>query len=183
MRKISKNNQVTRQMWESLWKDICRYGIRNSQTTALPPTGTSSWLIDASASIEPRFTILNNSGQLLLLIKDEITKKLKQEGFDKKQICHKISDIEKKGNLEGCDFITVEQTKLFATSLEIDINGHMRILKAAQRFVDESISKTFNVPNSANVEEIENLMIQAYDSGLKGIAIFRDGCLQERQNV
>jgi len=43
--------------------------------------------------------------------------------------------------------------------LEIDINGHMRILKAAQRFVDESISKTFNVPNSANVEEIENLMI------------------------
>jgi len=97
-----------------------------------------------------------------------------------KEINSIIRKIERSGSLEEFYFMTKKRKKLWTTALEIDINGHMRILKAAQRFVDESISKTFNVPNSTSVKKIEDLIKRAHKEGIKGISIFRDGSLNER---
>ena len=65
------------------------------------------------------------------------------------------------------------------------LNESLRLLKCAsinaawQQYIDASISSTVNVPNEFTVEETEDLYMYAWEMGLKGITIFRDGCLRE----
>lgn len=180
LRKNKKTNHVGPDMWEKLWEDIAKHGLRNAGTTALPPTGTSSRLVDTSASIEPRFTLTNNSGQLLPQIKQQITEILQDKKYSQKNIDKQIRKIEIKGSVQGFDFIPEEKQKIWATASQININGHFKILEAVQNQLDESVSKTFNLPRSASAKDVEKLLLQAYKKNFKGITVFRDGCLQER---
>jgi ribonucleoside-diphosphate reductase alpha chain len=54
--------------------------------------------------------------------------------------------------------------------------GHIRMIAAVQPFLSGSISKTVNMPKEATVEEIEQAYIAAWKSGVKALAIYRDGC-------
>lgn len=69
---------------------------------------------------------------------------------------------------------------VFRTGNEISYKEHLEIVGTAQKFVDDGISKTVNFPNDATVEDIDDAVKMAYDLNLKGIAVFRAGCLDER---
>ena len=61
------------------------------------------------------------------------------------------------------------------TSKDVSVEEHIAMQAAVQKYVDSSVSKTINAPNSQSVEETEKAFDLAYASGLKGIAYYRDG--------
>ncbi len=137
--------------------------LRNSSTTALPPTGRSALVIDASTGVEPIFSIIHPDKMSLLPVVKEIL------GTDEEQ----EQAIFEKGRLDdSCD---EEMRILLRTSTEIHPNDHMLMVAALQLVVDESVSKTINLPQDATVELVEHIYKQAYSLNLKGVTMYRDG--------
>lgn len=137
--------------------------LRNSSTIALPPTGRSALVIDASTGVEPIFSIVHPDMRSLLSVVREIL------SVDKDQ---EIAIIEKGRLHDSCD----ESVKVVLhTSTEIHPNDHLLMVAALQPVVDESISKTINLPQDATVELVEHIYTQAYSLNLKGMTMYRDG--------
>ena len=159
-------------IWNKLYYDIQKYGLRNATTTALPPTGSSSRIVGASYSIEPYFALRNNPifyekvNELDYLSKEE-----KQQIIDRVNKTGSCQDIKHLQNLVG---------EVFRLGNEISYQEHLEMVGIAQKFVDDGISKTINFENSATTDDIDKAVKMAYDLKLKGIAVFRDGCLAER---
>ena len=163
---------IGKTLWDKLYDDIQKYGLRNATTTALPPTGSSSRIVDASYSIEPYFNLRNN--QIFAEKINELNYLSKEEKLQIIDIVNKTGscqDIEPLQNLIG---------DVFRLGKEISYQEHLKIVGIAQKFIDDGISKTINLENRAKKEDIDNVVKMAYDLNLKGISVFRDGCLEER---
>ncbi len=157
---------VTKEQWQELSKTIKHTRkLRNLNTTALPPTGRSALLYDASTSIEPVFSLYSSS-----IIHPELNNQLIK---NKLNDSHTIEHIKKTGSIRDLNSIPLRLKAVFKTALEIPISSHIEICSAFQSFTDEAISKTVNLPASASAEQVLSVFIQAYDAGLKGITVYR----------
>ena len=172
------NSEVTLSMKEKLWENLQKYGIRNAGTTAIPPTGTSARFVSASTSIEPRFSLLDSDGSIL----PEVIKKLRVEldNLNEVEVNKLIALITKTGMLKNDSIISSKLRKILTTARELNNDAHLNIVKAIQCYLDESISKTFNMDNNVTSEDVYNFFIEAYRKNLRGVTVFRDGSLQER---
>ena len=143
---------------------VKQYGLRNSQLLTIAPTGTLSALIGlGSGGIEPTFSNYYT----------RTTKSLHGEDVDY-TIFTAIAWKYLQDHGYGEDF-----TKLpnyFITAPEISVDKRINMQAIWQKHIDASISSTVNLPNEATVEDIYNLYIKAWNRGLKGITVFRDGC-------
>jgi ribonucleoside-diphosphate reductase alpha chain len=175
-------SQVSSKMWRALSSMIREHGIRNACTTILPPTSLSSRLLHASQSIEPLFSLLDAEGNLREEVKAEIQMKLNKAKVTPKRQKSIFTAIEKKGCIsEDIKEIPLKTKALFAIGCQICWTRHVSTLAKAARYIDESVSKTINLPQCASLETARACFQAAYRHKLKGITIFRDGCLQERQ--
>ncbi|WP_164963832.1 adenosylcobalamin-dependent ribonucleoside-diphosphate reductase [Rubrivivax sp. JA1026] len=144
---------------ESIRKAIRKHGIRNSHLLAIAPTGTISLAFadNASNGIEPPFSWTYNR------------KKREADGS------HRIFEVADRAwrlfRHLGGDVTKLPQQ--FVTALEMSANDHMRMLEAVQPFLDTSISKTVNVPADYPYEDFQNLYLDAWKAGLKGLATYR----------
>jgi ribonucleoside-diphosphate reductase alpha chain len=161
--------------WQALKENIKKYGIRNADTITIAPTGTISMIAGASSGIEPLFAIAYVKKVSVGEFPDvnplfqEVAKRL---GFYSDELMMKISKV---GRLEGVNEVPDEVKKLFKTALEIDVHYHVAMQAAWQAFVDNAVSKTINMRNSATVDDVAKAYLEAYDLGCKGITIYRDG--------
>lgn len=131
-------------------------GLRNSTITTIAPTGSLSMIADCSSGIEPVFAL-------------EFTK----EVLDGKQFSYRNRYyVEALEMGESQDVIA----RVFKTSHQIAPEWHVRMQSAFQEYVDNAVSKTINLPNSATVEDVEKAYILAWKTHCKGITVFRDGC-------
>jgi ribonucleoside-diphosphate reductase alpha chain len=80
-----------------------------------------------------------------------------------------------KGSLKEVARVPDEIKRLFVTALEISPERHLQIQVAFQRYVDNSVSKTINLPYEATVQDIAKIYFRAWELGLKGITIYRYG--------
>ena len=80
----------------------------------------------------------------------------------------------RRGRIGNIEQIPIAVRKAYKTALEIDSSSHLRMQAAIQRVVDDGISKTVNLPFDVTVDEVRRLYLEAYDTNLKGITIFRD---------
>ncbi|NLY19888.1 MAG: adenosylcobalamin-dependent ribonucleoside-diphosphate reductase [Tissierellia bacterium] len=141
---------------------IREHGLRNSQLLTIAPTGSISTLIGCSNGVEPIFQV-------------SYTRKTESiHGIDTYyQVYTKIvKDYMEANNLSEED----ELPEFIITTSNLNYNDRIKVQAAWQQFIDASISSTVNVPNEFTVEDVENLYKYAWESGVKGITIYRDGC-------
>lgn len=151
--------------------------MRNATRLAIAPTGTISIIAGTSAGIEPLFALAYKrahvlNGQTLFEINPIFVEYLESYGLEARRITEEVLD---EGRLKDVEGVPDELKRLFVTALEIPPERHLQIQAAFQRYVDNSVSKTINLPHEATVREIETIYFRAWELGLKGITIYRYG--------
>jgi ribonucleoside-diphosphate reductase alpha chain len=106
---------------------------------------------------------------------------LAKPGYPEEQIDSITKYIDENGAVEGAPFVRSEDLAVFDCAFKaqkgnrsIHYMGHVKMMSAVQPFISGAISKTVNVPETATVEEIEEIYLQSWKLGVKAIAIYRD---------
>ena len=141
---------------------VRKHGLRNSQLLTIAPTGTLSTMLGISGGIEPvyanyyeRKTESLHGADVYYKVYTKIVESYMKE--------HNLTDDK-------------QLPDYFVTAMTLDYRQRIDMQSIWQRHIDASISSTVNVPESFTVEETESLFMYAFEQGLKGITIFRDGC-------
>lgn len=144
------------------YKHVESYGLRNSQLLTIAPTGTLSTMLGISGGIEPIFANSYTRKTESLHGHDEYYKvytPIVQEYMD----AHGLKDES-------------ELPKWFVTSSDISPRDRIAMQAVWQNSIDASISSTINLPETATVEDIKDIYMTAWEMGLKGVTVFRNGC-------
>ncbi len=187
-----KNNPFIRRIREAdeeLYGDMIKYGRRNVALLTIAPTGTTSLMTQTSSGIEPVFQVsykrrrkVNPNDQgVVVSFKDE-----SGDCWEEYNILHpkfKIwlaqnnYDIEKVQAMSENELQEIIQMSPYhkATANDIDWVQKVKMQGAIQKWVDHSISVTVNIPNSTSVELVGEIYKTAWESGCKGITVYRDG--------
>ncbi len=160
------------------------YGVRNSQASVLAPTGTIGLMMDCDTTgIEPDLGLVKVKklvgGGTMSIVNQTVPRALKILGYTKSQIDDIINYIDVEKTIIGAPNLKPEHKAVFACSMgdnSIHYTGHVRMMAAVQPFLSGAISKTVNMPESATVEDIEQIHIDAWKMGVKAVAIYRDNC-------
>lgn len=138
------------------------YGLRNSQLLTIAPTGTLSTMIRVSGGIEPIFA---NSYE-------RKTESLHGEDVYYKVYTPIVDQYIKQHNLVN----ESELPNFFVTAQNLNYKSRIEMQSVWQKHIDASISSTVNVPNNFTIDEVFDLYVLAWEKGLKGVTIYRDGC-------
>ncbi|MBM3941793.1 MAG: vitamin B12-dependent ribonucleotide reductase [SAR202 cluster bacterium] len=149
--------------------------MRNSAPITIAPTGTISIIAGASSGIEPLFAlsyvrnVMDNTR--LVEVHPYFEAVAKHEGFYSDELMQQLAE---KGSLESLE-VPPWVKEVFRVSHDINPEWHVRMQAAFQRHTDNSVSKTINFPHDATVADIANAYMLAYQTGCKGITVYRDG--------
>ena len=186
---------VPADMWDAsndVWKDVVKfgkqYGIRNSQTTVLAPTGTIGFMMDCDTTgVEPDIALVKYKklvgGGLMKIVNQTVPEALRKLGYDGEQIEHIIAYIDNNDTIERSPYLREEHLPVFDCAFKpangdrsIQYMGHIKMMAAVQPFLSGAISKTVNMPTDVSAEDIQQAYVEAWRLGLKAIAVNRDGC-------
>ena len=159
-------------------------GVRNSQASVLAPTGTIGLMMDCDTTgIEPDLGLCKVKklvgGGTMSIVNQTVPRALARLGYTPEQAAEIIAYIDENKTILGAPHLAAEHVPVFACSMgdnTIHHSGHVRMMAAVQPFISGAISKTVNLPEEATVEEVEQLHIDAWQLGVKAIAIYRDNC-------
>jgi ribonucleoside-diphosphate reductase alpha chain len=160
------------------------YGVRNSQASVLAPTGTIGLMMDCDTTgIEPDLGLVKLKklvgGGTMSIVNQTVPRALKALGYSQKQIDEIITYIDVEKTIIGAPHFKKEHEPVFACSMgdnAIHYLGHVKMMSAVQPFISGAISKTINMPEDVTVEDVEQLHMDAWQLGLKAVAIYRDNC-------
>lgn len=155
--------------------------LRNATVNTIAPTGTISIIAGCSSGIEPLFAIsfVRNvlAGTKLFEINPLFEAEAKSRGFYKKEI---LAEIARQGSLRNIKKIPTDIKKIFVTAFDIKPDEHLKIQAAFQKFTDNAVSKTINLPQNAVVDDVRNIYLMAHRLKCKGITIYRYGSKPEQ---
>ncbi|HEX5088828.1 MAG TPA: vitamin B12-dependent ribonucleotide reductase, partial [Nocardioides sp.] len=159
-------------------------GFRNAQASVLAPTGTIGFMMDCDTTgIEPDFSLVKFKklvgGGSMQIVNQTIPRALKKLGYQPEQIEAIVDYISEHGHVIDAPGLRLEHYEVFDTAMgarALKPMGHVRMMAACQPFLSGAISKTVNLPETATVEEIEDVFLQSWKLGLKATAIYRDNC-------
>jgi ribonucleoside-diphosphate reductase alpha chain len=150
--------------------------IRNATCTTIAPTGTISIISNTSSGIEPLFAVsyvrqvLDND--ILLEVHPLFEKIARERGFYSKELMKTIAEH---GTIQDLDEIPEDVRDIFVTSHDITPEDHIRMQAVFQNHTDNAVSKTVNFCSDAAREDVAKVYRLAYESGCKGVTIYRDG--------
>jgi ribonucleoside-diphosphate reductase alpha chain len=150
--------------------------MRNASSTTIAPTGTLSLIAGCSSGIEPTFAVVfvRNilDGEQLLEINPIFEEAAKKEGFHSGEL---LEQLVTSNQLHMADCVPDKTKNLFATAHKISPQWHIEIQAAFQKYTDNAVSKTVNLPHEATRLDMAGVFMRAYENGLKGITAYRDG--------
>ena len=170
------------------WFEACalaqRVGVRNSQATVLAPTGTIGLLMDCDTTgIEPDLSLVKHKrlvgGGTMSIVNRTVPRALRRLGYDDEAVGAILAWVDEHQTVVGCPDLRAGHMAVFATSMgdnPIHYTGHIRMMGAIQPFLSGAISKTCNMPETASVDDVEELYLESWRLGLKAVAIYRDNC-------
>ncbi|MEM3008156.1 MAG: vitamin B12-dependent ribonucleotide reductase [Candidatus Nitrosotenuis sp.] len=162
---------------QSIWKTKKHYKtMRNATVTTIAPTGTISIIANCSSGIEPLFAVsyVRNVMEKTELFEtnqyfEEIAKR---EGFYSKKLMEEIS---KSGTIQHINSIPKKIRKIFVTAHDISPSWHIMMQAVFQKYTDNAVSKTINLPQNATQRDVKNAFWLAYKLHCKGITVYRYG--------
>jgi len=165
----------------SMWEQRGFKRMRNSTVTTIAPTGTISVIAGTSSGIEPLFAISFvrdvMEGTRLLESDPEFERVARTRGFLSEDL---IMEVARTGSVQGLEGIPQDVKDLFRTALDIEPEWHVRMQAAFQKQVDNAVSKTINLPKDAGIDDVRRAYLLAYESGCKGITVFRYGSRKQQ---
>src|SRR3954447_21775372 len=170
--------------WDQVVKTGERNGFRNAQASVLAPTGTIGFMMDCDTTgIEPDFSLVKFKklvgGGSMQIVNQTIPRALRKMGYAEETVEAIVEYIADKGHVIDAPGLKQEHYEVFDTAMgarALKPMGHVRMMAATQPFLSGAISKTVNLPETATVEEIEDVYFQGWKLGLKALAVYRDNC-------
>ena len=175
---------AAQEAWDDAVETAENYGVRNSQASVLAPTGTIGLLMDCDTTgIEPDLGLVKTKklvgGGTMSIVNQTVPRALRKLGYSEAQTADIAAYIDEHKSIIGAPHLSQDHLAVFACSMgdnSIHYRGHVRMMAAAQPFISGGISKTVNMPEDATIEDVEQLHIEAWQLGVKAIAIYRDNC-------
>ncbi len=175
--------EATKQ-WQNGIKIGEKNGWRNAQASVLAPTGTIGLMMDCDTTgVEPDLALVKFKklvgGGSMQIVNQTVPRALRSLGYPEEQVEAIVEHIGNHGNVQDAPGLKPEHYAVFDCAMgerSIAPMGHVRMMAAVQPFISGAISKTINMPESATVEDIENVHFQGWKLGLKALAIYRDNC-------
>ncbi len=165
----------------SRWAEKGLDAMRNSTVTTVAPTGTIGIIAGASSGIEPLFAIAYirrvMDGTELMEVNDLFVERAKQDGFYSEAL---MEEIARKGSLRDIKGVPEEVKRIYQTALDIEPKWHVKMQAAFQKYTDNAVSKTINLPAESTPGDVEEIYGLAYRLGCKGITVFRYGSRREQ---
>lgn len=170
------------------WQDVVRlgeeHGFRNAQASVLAPTGTIGLMMDCDTTgVEPDLALVKFKklvgGGSMQIVNNTVPRALKRLGYQPEQVEAIVAHIAEHGNVIDAPGLRPEHYGVFDCAMgdrSIPPMGHVRMMAAAQPWISGAISKTVNMPESATVDEVEEIYFEAWKLGVKALAIYRDNC-------
>ncbi|MGW4484682.1 vitamin B12-dependent ribonucleotide reductase [Amycolatopsis sp. NPDC004368] len=172
------------QEWQRGIELGAKNGWRNAQASVLAPTGTIGFMMDCDTTgIEPDFSLVKFKklvgGGSMQIVNQTVPRALKALGYQDEQVEAIVEYVAQHGHVVDAPGLRPEHYEVFDCAVgerSIAPMGHVRMMAAVQPFLSGAISKTVNMPESATVEEVEEIYFQGWKLGLKALAIYRDNC-------
>lgn len=149
--------------------------LRNACVTTIAPTGTISLLADCSSGIEPFFALSYQReviGETRAIDVHPVLRQMVAAEVSDPEVVNKLRSS---GRLDS-ELFPPRLRNLFATAHEIAPEWHIKMQAAFQKYTDTSVSKTINLPNNASLAAVKDAYRLAFQTGCKGVTVFRDGC-------
>lgn len=161
----------------SLWQKRGYKHFRNATVTTIAPTGTISMMANASGGIEPHFALAyfrKSMGQYTLPeVNADLVRAIKHvNGLYSNEL---MDEIARSGSIQHIERIPKEIRETYVTAMDLTAEDHVAMLAAFQKYTDNAVSKTINLPGSATVDDVIKVFYQASELHCKGITVYRDG--------
>ncbi len=175
---------AAREAWDAAveWGDTV--GVRNSQATVLAPTGTISFMMDCDTTgIEPDLGLVKTKklvgGGTMPIVNQTVDRALHRLGYSSSQVDDIEAHVHARGTVVGAPHLEPAHLPVFACSMGDNVispSGHVKMMAAVQPWLSGGISKTVNVPEETTAGDIEQLFVDAWQMGVKALAVYRDNC-------
>ncbi|MFC5835566.1 vitamin B12-dependent ribonucleotide reductase [Nonomuraea insulae] len=180
---VKIHTEASRQ-WSECLKLGEKNGYRNAQASLLAPTGTIGLMMDCDTTgIEPDLALVKFKklvgGGSMQIVNQTIPRALKQLGYQQEQVEAIVEYIAEHGHIVDAPGLRQEHYEVFDCAMgerAIAPMGHVRMMAATQPFLSGAISKTVNLPESATIDDIEQVYLEGWKLGLKALAVYRDNC-------
>ncbi|WP_151477592.1 vitamin B12-dependent ribonucleotide reductase [Streptomyces albicerus] len=170
------------------WQDVLRLGekngFRNAQASVIAPTGTIGLAMSCDTTgLEPDLALVKFKklvgGGSMQIVNGTVPQALRRLGYQEEQIEAIVAHIADHGNVVDAPGLKHEHYEVFDCAMgerSISAMGHVRMMAAIQPWISGALSKTVNLPESATVEDVEEVYFEAWKMGVKALAIYRDNC-------
>src|SRR5699024_7595550 len=183
-----QNDSAVRDLARTEWRTGIEIGAtngwRNAQASVLAPTGTIGFMMDCDTTgIEPDFSLVKFKklvgGGSMQIVNRTVGQALESLGYPAEQVEAIVEYVSEHGHVIDAPGLRPEHYDVFDCAVgarSIAAMGHVRMMGAVQPFLSGAISKTVNMPETATVEDVEEIYFQGWKLGLKALAIYRDNC-------
>ena len=179
--------KASHEAWDAALEQGKKYGFKNAQVTVLAPTGTIAFMMDCDTTgVEPDIALVKYKklvgGGFLKIANQTVGMALQKAGYDENETKEILAYLDENETIEGAPGLREEHVEIFDCAFRpqngqrsIHWMGHLRMMGAVQPFLSGAISKTVNLPESADVDDVMKAYAEGWKLGIKALAVYRDG--------
>lgn len=155
--------------------------LRNCAVTTIAPTGTIGIIAGCSQGIEPKFALAyvrksriakgENEWAELVEVDKQFEETARREKFYSEKL---MKEVASRGSVQNIEGVPTKWKKVFVTAHDLKPEEHVKMQAVFQKHVDNAVSKTINFPAKASIDDVKRAYMLAWDTGCKGITIYRD---------